>query len=53
MNNNRIDPSTLDEYVCPLCYQPFLALFLYLDHARRQHGERLAPLSPQEGTVSA
>ena len=61
MNNDRIDPSAIDEYLCPRCYQTFLALFLFLKHAREQHGERLAPLSPsaagpgyaaQEGTAA-
>ena len=46
MNDDRIDPSTIDEYVCPTCFQTFLAYFLYLKHAREQHKERLAPLSP-------
>ena len=46
MTTDRIDPSTLNDYTCPLCFKPFLVLFLYLDHARRHHGERLAPLSP-------
>ena len=46
MNNDRIDPSTIDEFVCPTCLESFLALFLFLNHARERHGERLAPLSP-------
>ncbi len=50
MTQDRIDPSTINEFTCPRCLQTFLALFLYLDHARRQHGERLAPLSPAVAT---
>ena len=45
-NNDPIDPSTLNDYVCPLCPESFLALFLYIRHSREQHGSRLAPLSP-------
>jgi len=48
MENNRIDPSEIDEFTCPKCFQSFLALFLYLKHVRESHGERLAPLG-QEG----
>ena len=44
--NNPIDPSAIDEFVCPLCLQPFLALFLYLKHSREAHNSRLAPLCP-------
>jgi hypothetical protein len=42
----RIDPSTLGDFTCPRCRESFLALFLYLEHTRRKHGERLAPLAP-------
>ena len=50
MINDHIDPSTLNDYTCPTCLQPFLALFLYLRHSREQHGSRLAPLSPSATT---
>jgi hypothetical protein len=43
---DRIDPSVIDEFTCPTCFQSFLALFLYLKHSREAHGDRLAPLSP-------
>ena len=49
-NNDPIDPSTLNDYVCPLCPESFLALFLYIRHSREQHGSRLAPLSPSVKT---
>ena len=39
-----IDPSAVDEYVCPKCYQTFLVLFAYIQHARRVHNEVFAPL---------
>jgi len=45
-SNDPIDPSALNDYVCPLCQDSFLALFLYLRHSRERHGSRLAPLSP-------
>ena len=45
-SNDPIDPSALNDYVCPLCQDSFLALFLYLRHSREQHGSRPAPLSP-------
>jgi hypothetical protein len=45
MIDDRIDPSTLDDYLCPQCFEPFLALFLYLKHRRERHGDRLAPLT--------
>ena len=46
--HDRIDPSTLDEFICPHfgCKESFLALFLYLKHARERHGEVLLPLRP-------
>jgi hypothetical protein len=53
MSNDRIDPSTVDEFVCPTCFQSFLAFFLYIKHARERHGARvsspLSPAAPQEG----
>ena len=39
-----IDPSAVDEFVCPKCFQTFVALFLYIHHARRVHKEVFAPL---------
>lgn len=27
-------------YTCPKCFQHFAALFLFLKHAREQHGDR-------------
>ena len=50
MTQDRIDPSTIDEFTCPRCFQTFLALFLYLKHQRERHGDRLAPLSPAVAT---
>lgn len=32
-------------FSCPRCHEVFSAYFLYLRHAREQHGERPAPLS--------
>ena len=44
-----IDPSEVSEFVCPKCYQTFLVLFAYIQHARRVHNEVFAPLM-QGGT---
>lgn len=55
MRDDRVEPSEIGEWVCPTCYQSFLAFFLYLKHARDRHGTRMSsPLSPatnQEGNA--
>lgn len=41
------DPSELGDFCCTKCPKSFLALFLLLEHLRKDHGEKLAPLMRQ------
>jgi len=35
----------MNDYPCTECHRTFLALFLLLEHMRKDHGQNLTPLA--------